>query len=305
MSATPGEVSSQGEAAMAALLGKAADTEGGQGEPDESATANQDGTQPLPGDQAGAADQDQGDQDQGDADDQEELELGLGEPTDAAPIEGSLAELAANAGVKAADLYKLTIPMGGGAEPLTLGQLKDQAVAVGDLEAGTDGLALERTNFENERLRAQQEIQELVKLLPSVPQTLVDQARQALTDSKAQEHEALLRVKPEWADEALFAQAKQETLAAVTDYGFTQADLDGVSDHRLTKLLHDFATMRKRIERSHAKGKELRQGQQRQGRQVTEGQRQRAGAAAKRKQAKSGTTEQKTQAVADILRGAT
>jgi len=47
-------------------------------------------------------------------------------------------------------------------------------------------------------------------------------------------------------------------LTGISEYGFSRADLNMISDHRLTKLLHDFATLKERVGKANARLKEVR-----------------------------------------------
>lgn len=183
---------------------------------------------------------------------------GDADPNRGAKGPSSLAELAESAGLTTEQIFELQVPMPDGAEPIKLGQLKDSAAEFATLGEQTTELDDRRQDFENEMIRARQELTEVIQLLPEVPPELIAQAKAKHTAHLDAERQALLGVKPEWADPKVYAAAQDEILEAVADYGFHRADLDLVLDHRLTKLLHDFAGMKARIGRANAAMKEVR-----------------------------------------------
>lgn len=168
--------------------------------------------------------------------------------------------LAETAGIDSKALYDLQVHMPDGHEPVTLGALRDKAVGAIRVDEQRQTLDDQRTAFENEQIRARQELQEVVNLLPELPPGLVQKAKEAHVAHVDADRAALLMIKPEWADPVVFRAAQDEILAAVSDYGYKRSDLDLVIDHRLTKLLHDFAGMKKRIDAANARLKQVREG---------------------------------------------
>ncbi len=215
----------------------------------------------------------------------------------------TLADLAESAGIKVEDIYKLSVPMRDGVEPMTLGALKDAATKAGDLETLSTEIEERRSTFENEMIRSRGELNAIVAMLPQIPPELVAKARDAHIENLEVERQALLSVKPEWADDKVYGQAQADILDAVADYGFSRTDLDLVIDHRLTKLLHDFAGMKKRIAAANAKAKEIRDKKPRGGQRVSEQTRRRSGRAAAAEKARTGTTGDKVAAVGNLLLG--
>jgi len=179
-----------------------------------------------------------------------------GDPDD--PIALRLQELAEKAGVTIKELYATVIQLGGEQdEATTLGALKDQFRDYSQLEATRSAFEESRTVFENDMIRSRGELQEVIKLLPEVPDAIVQQAQQVYAASRDKEREALHLVKPEWKDAEAFARAQDAMLETVAEYGFKRADLDAVLDHRLTKLLWDFHVMRKRFSEANASAKKV------------------------------------------------
>ena len=215
----------------------------------------------------------------------------------------SLAELAESAGIKVEDLYKLTIPLRDGGEPVTLGAMKDSLAKAQNLDLLAVEIEDRRTEFENGMIRARAELGEVVSLLPEVPPALIEAARAKHIETLDRERAALLDVKPEWRDDQVFARAQDDILEAVADYGFKRSDLDLVVDHRLTKLLHDFAGMKKRIDAANARVKEIRDATPKGGKRVSEKRQRQTRREAAATKARQGSTGDKVAAVGQILLG--
>ena len=166
-----------------------------------------------------------------------------------------LHSLAEKAGVSIEDLYKLEVALGDEREPVTLGDMKDRYQQIEGLDDARITLADERTTFENDILKSRAELQEVVAMLPQIPPEMLQKAQAQVAANIDSERQALYRVKPEWKDPATFSRVKDQIFDVVGDYGFTRGELDSVFDHRLTKLLHDFTTMRERFSEASASRK--------------------------------------------------
>jgi len=214
----------------------------------------------------------------------------------------TLDQAAKNLGLTIEQLYDLEVPLRDGAEPVTLGTMKDRMQESEDLIGLRSELDDRRSSFENEMMRARQELQRVVELLPTVPPALIEQAQQAHIAHVERERVALLSIKPEWRDPAAFASAKDAMLEVCAPYGFTRLDLDLVIDHRLTKLLHDFASLKQRVDRASASFKAVQTQQNRGGQKQSASQKVATAQAATKAAAQDGTPAQKTAAVDAILR---
>ncbi|MCK4866464.1 MAG: hypothetical protein KAT39_00335, partial [Alphaproteobacteria bacterium] len=149
---------------------------------------------------------------------------------------------------------------------------------------------------------ARQELARVVELLPHVPPELIEQAQVAQLQHAERERLSLLSVKPEWRDDSVFSAAKDDMLEAIAPYGFSRGDIDQVSDHRLTKLLYDFAMLRQRVDRANASFKAVQTQQTRGGQKQSQSQQRAATKARAKAEAQDGTPAQKTAAVDAILR---
>ena len=172
---------------------------------------------------------------------------------------GSIQELAERAGISVEELYKLNVPLADGRGVMPLGSLKDNVIEGQRVEQMRETFDSQRTEFENEMIRARQELNEIVGLLPELPPGLIAQAKQKHIAHQDKERAALLEVKPDWADPATFQRAQDDIFEVVSEYGYTRADMNLVLDHRLTKMMHDFSILKKRVAKANARMKEVRQ----------------------------------------------
>ena len=176
---------------------------------------------------------------------------------DADKPSAALAELAEKAGTTIEEIYKLPVAMSDGRPSVTLGELKDSYKDVDAIEEQRGALEAHRTAFENDMIRSRGELQEVLKMLPEIPEAVIAQARQKYAELIDNERAALLSVKPEWADPDKFMAAQDQMVEAIADYGFRKSDLSDVKDHRLTKLIYDFSVLKRRVSEAKASRKKL------------------------------------------------
>ena len=177
-------------------------------------------------------------------------DLGLKPPADSGDTEKSAAlnDLAEKAGVSIEDIYKIEIGMPGDSSPVSLGTLKDSYQTVVEQQEKSDAFEAHRTAFENDMIKTRAEMQTAVALLgDSLPPAFIAHVRQTTAERVDRERATLLAVKPEWSDDQKFHAAREEIIGAVDEYGVTRAEVESQWDHRLIKLLWDFAQMKKRI----------------------------------------------------------
>jgi len=99
--------------------------------------------------------------------------------------------------------YAIKVAMPNGAEPLTVGQLKDRVGELVDLETREAQFDTRRIKSEGELLRAQAEIRELMALMPkeSVNPEAVNKVRQRHEATMKRERAMTLEHIPQWQDE--------------------------------------------------------------------------------------------------------
>ena len=133
--------------------------------------------------------------------------------------------------------YAAEIPMSDGSK-VTLGALKDayqdSQKQLLDLQA--------RENALMEKYSEVNELTQYTQLPPEQQEKIKAQQQRYLE----QQHELMLEAIPAFRDQAAFTTAKAGITALAAEYGITQL-VGQVTDHRVVKLLHDFATLRNGI----------------------------------------------------------
>jgi hypothetical protein len=149
-------------------------------------------------------------------------------------------------------VYAIKVPMAQGAEPLTLGQLKDRVGELVDLETRELQFDERRVKAEGDLLRAQTEMRELLALVPKdqIKPEMVEKIRKRHEATQAAERRATLEHIPEWQDEKRRTEDLQSMVELVEDYGFGPEFLSTVVDHRAMKMMRDYMMMRTRIRKA-------------------------------------------------------
>jgi hypothetical protein len=155
--------------------------------------------------------------------------------------------------------YAIKIPLANGAEPLTLGELKDRVGELVDLEVRELQFDQRRVKAEGELLRAQTEMRDLMALIPK--DQLTPAAIQKVRDKHAatvrREQQATLEHIPEWQDEKRRTTDITGMIELLSNYGFDETFLGTVQDHRALKFIRDSYLREKRISAALAKIKDV------------------------------------------------
>jgi hypothetical protein len=190
-------------------------------------------------------------------DDPDDHRFSVEEPDDPSKPVDSIDGLAKRLKMKPEDIYAIKVPLGNGAEPMTLGELKD---SVGEL-ANLDARALEfdqrRVASEGEILRAQQELRGLMALIPKqhLSPELVDKVRKNHVATQARERQLTLEHIPAWENEEVRTKEIEDITKMFSDYGFDDGFVTTIVDHRAMKFARDTMLMRKRIAKALAEVK--------------------------------------------------
>lgn len=152
----------------------------------------------------------------------------------------------------AEQVYAIKVPMAQGAEPLTLGEMKDRVGELVDFETREMQFDERRVKAEGELLRAQTEMRELMSLIPrdQLKPEMVEKIRRRHEATQAAERRATLEHIPEWHDEARRSKDLEGMVELVGDYGFGGEFLATVVDHRAMKMIRDYMLMRTRIRKA-------------------------------------------------------
>jgi len=158
-------------------------------------------------------------------------------------------------GFKPEQIYNVKIPLADGAEPLTIGQLKDRIGELVDLETRETQFEQRRMQSEGELLRSQAEIRELVAMIPreQINPEIVNKIRKRHDANMARERAETLRIIPEWKDEKRAGEDLQGMIDFMSNYGFDETFIASVHDHRAIKFIRDMYLRDKRIQAALAK----------------------------------------------------
>ena len=155
--------------------------------------------------------------------------------------------LAEKLGVDVKEVYEMKFPYGRDGESLTLGELKDVGIRARDLDSQTTTLEQDREAHTNDKMVSRAEMQNIISLLPEIPQALVDQAKAQYRNVVNQERISLMETMPSWTDPAKERADRDLILENLKTYGFTEIEMDHMMDHRLVKLLNDFTRLKAKI----------------------------------------------------------
>lgn len=190
-------------------------------------------------------------------DDPEDDRFSVEEPDDPSSPVDSLDKVAKRLKMKPEDVYAIKVPMPNGAEPMTLGDLKDRVGELVDLDARELEFTQRRVKSEGEVLRAQQELRGLMALIPKqhLSPELVDKVRKNHLATQARERELTLEHIPAWQNEETRTKEIEDITKMFSDYGFDEGFITTIVDHRAMKFARDTMLMRKRIAKALAEVK--------------------------------------------------
>lgn len=146
-------------------------------------------------------------------------------------------------------VYAIKVPMPDGAEPLSLGDLKDRVGELVGFEARELEFDVRRRESEGELLRAQNEMRELLALIPKehIKPEMVEKVRKKHEATQTRERQLTLQHIPAWRNEETRTADIEGMVGVLSNYGFEESFIATVVDHRAIKLLRDFYLMDKRI----------------------------------------------------------
>ena len=181
---------------------------------------------------------------------------------DAAPVPvTSFKELAKQAKINMKDLYALTVGFGDGTEPMTLGAMKDHIKASLDMSVREDELATGKESLQNEIMKTRSELEHAIQLAQVTPE-MMQQGAAAFEALLAREQTALRNAIPEMNDPEFRKTAHDQVTAIAEQYGISGQEVNNLADHRVYKLVMDYAALRKRVTDANAKLKKTRKGSQ-------------------------------------------
>lgn len=167
----------------------------------------------------------------------------------------TLEALSKRLGFKPEQVYNVKIPLADGAEPLTIGQLKDRVGELVNLETRETQFEQRRMHVEGELLRSQTEIREILAMIPKehIRPEVVNKIRKRHDENMAFERRMTLEHIPEWRDEKKAGEDLQGMIEFTKRWGFDQTFMATVHDHRAIKFIRDMYLRDKRIQAALAK----------------------------------------------------
>lgn len=152
-------------------------------------------------------------------------------------------------------LYKLEVSLSDDDEPVTIEQLKDSYKERADFDLKVIEFEEQRTQQEQDLMRAKSELQEILQALPknAVKPEVLERIRAKSEETTKQERQKTLEVIPEWKD----ADKRQTDIAAMAEhlqgYGFPANYLQQVVSHQHLKYIRDNMLRERRIREAIAK----------------------------------------------------
>lgn len=171
-----------------------------------------------------------------------------------APLD-SIDRLTKRLNLKPEQVYAIKVPMRDGAEPLTIGELKDRVGEVVDLEQRELQFDQRRVKAEGALLQAQSEIRELISMLPkeAIKPEMVQKLRNRHEAQVTRERELTLEHIPSWENDENRRKDIKGMVTMLSDYGFDESFITTVQDHRALKFIRDAYLRDKRIKDALAK----------------------------------------------------
>jgi hypothetical protein len=164
----------------------------------------------------------------------------------------SMEGLSKRLGFKPEQIYNVKIPLADGAEPMTIGQLKDRVGELVDLETRETQFEQRRLRSEGDLLRSQAEIRDLLAMVPKehIKPEVVEKIRKRHDENMNRERAATLEHIPEWRDEKRRVEDLQGMVEFTKEWGFDDGFLATVTDHRAVKFIRDMYIRDKRIKKA-------------------------------------------------------
>jgi hypothetical protein len=166
----------------------------------------------------------------------------------------SLEVLSKRLKLKPEQLYDVKIQMPNGAEPVTLGYLKDRVGEVVDLETREMQFDQRRTKAEGELLRSQAEMRDILRMLPKeavaqLPE-LVEKVRKRHDAIRAEEQRRTLDVIDDWKDESRRINDMKGMTEFLAEWGFEESFITTIHDHRAMKFTRDMYLRDQKIKKA-------------------------------------------------------
>lgn len=163
-------------------------------------------------------------------------------------------------GADPTDVYSIELPAGAGEEIVTLGEAKDAAKAIKGLETQKAEHTVAMRDKENQVMQKLREAQQMLELVPEAqrdPNT-VRQLQHQQQQHLQREQSMLLEALPGWSDPITAGTEQKQIHGLLRGYGFTDAEIGAIADHRAVKMMRDYAELKTIIDGT--KDKQVRGG---------------------------------------------
>lgn len=165
----------------------------------------------------------------------------------------TLDAIANKLGVEVSSLYDIEIAQpGDGEDRVTIGELADIAKDRGQLELDRLEFDDARQKGEADLMRAQQEVNEIVQLLPksAIKPELLDAVARKMQATQDRERGLTLKAIPDWKNEETETAERKEISEHLAKYGYPANYLENVHDHRQLKYMRDNWQRARNMERA-------------------------------------------------------
>lgn len=160
-----------------------------------------------------------------------------------------LTKVAEAMGVSETDLFGMQISMPDGAEPRSLGQLKDAQTELNRTRAEVETFYQERETQRTEFATARGEIETLFGMIPAEMRTpeMLQAARERISVATQDQARKLVERVPEWASAETRAADMDVINTHVQRWGFQPGELSSIIDHRMLAYVRHNALQEQRL----------------------------------------------------------
>lgn len=136
--------------------------------------------------------------------------------------------------------YSMKIPMPGGADPVTLGELKDMYQQRQEKD-------LAMTERENKLLAEYDKVKDIGSALDSIDPDTRERLQQHAQREFAQEQQKLATILPEISTKEGLDSVKADLYSIGSEYGVSSSQIDQIKDAVTIKMMYDYARLKKSI----------------------------------------------------------
>jgi len=164
-------------------------------------------------------------------------------------------ELAKRLKLEVKDLYDIKLKLGSGPEEtreVTIGELKDQMSTKDDFEVTKLKFEEERNTREQELVKTQQTVAEIVSMLPksAISKELLSTLARRRANVVEHEEKLTRSVIPTWKDETVEARDREAMGKHLEEYAFAPGYIDTIVDHKTLRYIRESMLREQRMKRA-------------------------------------------------------